>query len=423
MNTSAGVHLTKNVFVAGGTPQITYNPRDARRQEIEVASFLDQHGKALSVSGPTKSGKTVLIERSLPRHSAIWIQGSDIGSAESFWEHIVDFLGLYDQVEVSTQNSSQVSGGISGKIGVPLASVGGKAEGSETASSTVTVARRRSMASVAREGLQTLSVPIVIDDFHYISQEAQLDVARAVKSIIPTTHVVLIAVPHEAFEVVRREPDMNGRVWDLAIQHWSVDELCYIGRSGFSALNAVDNEEQIGHRLAAHSYGAPFLMQQLCYEIAIENGIQITQKRPAHLGEPRDGWDGFFQRIARRTVPGVFEKLLQGPKTRGQERIDRTFNDGVTTDIYGAVLRAIATTGPKTTLGYKEISRILDTQLATDKPSAQQLAGTLNHMAIIANDARGSGDPAIAYKDGSLHILDPFLAFYLRWGAKFDISQ
>lgn len=181
--------------------------------------------------------------------------------------------------------------------------------------------------------------------------------------------------------------------------------------------------EHIGQKLAAHSYGAPFLMQQLCYEIAIENGIQMTQSVPATLSDPHDGWDGFFQRIARRTVPGVFAKLLQGPKTRGQERIDRRFRDGVTTDIYGAVLRAIAATGPKTTLQYKEISRILDSQLATENPSAQQLAGTLGHMATIASEARGSGDPAIAYKDGSLHILDPFLAFYLRWGAKFDIVQ
>lgn len=38
-------------------------------------------------------------------------------------------------------------------------------------------------------------------------------------------------------------------------------------------------------------------------------------------------------------------------------------------------------------------------------------------MRDIAREARGSGDPALDYKDDELHILDPFLSFYLRYGS------
>jgi len=55
------VYLTRNVFVAGRPPDVTYNPRSDRQQETEVRAYIGQPGKALSVSGPTKSGKTVLI--------------------------------------------------------------------------------------------------------------------------------------------------------------------------------------------------------------------------------------------------------------------------------------------------------------------------------------------------------------------------
>jgi len=75
--------LTKNVFVAGRSPGVTYNPRNDRQLEAEVNSYLSQGpGKALSISGPTKSGKTVLVERLLPEYEAIWMQGSDLGSVE-----------------------------------------------------------------------------------------------------------------------------------------------------------------------------------------------------------------------------------------------------------------------------------------------------------------------------------------------------
>jgi hypothetical protein len=94
------VHLTKTVFVAGSAPRITYNPRGERHIEPELSAYLDQgFGRALSVSGPTKSGKTVLVERALPRDEAIWVEGPDLVSVEVLWDTVVDWLGLYDLVE------------------------------------------------------------------------------------------------------------------------------------------------------------------------------------------------------------------------------------------------------------------------------------------------------------------------------------
>ena len=89
---------TNEVFVAGKQPTVTYNPRDSHHLEQEVRAYVDQPGKALSVSGPTKSGKTVLIERLLPPDRAVWLQGSDIESVGAFWNAILDQLDAYDEV-------------------------------------------------------------------------------------------------------------------------------------------------------------------------------------------------------------------------------------------------------------------------------------------------------------------------------------
>lgn len=73
-------------------------------------------------------------------------------------------------------------------------------------------------------------------------------------------HVVgdMIAVPHEAFEAVREEPDMAVRVWHLRIDPWSQDELQLIASLGLGALNVGDDGESIGQHLARNSLGRPF---------------------------------------------------------------------------------------------------------------------------------------------------------------------
>jgi hypothetical protein len=408
-------YLTRNVFVAGGTPEITYNPRDDRHLEAEVQSYVAQGGKALSVSGPTKSGKTVLIKRLLTDSGAIWMHGSDLQTIDAFWHRIVDWLGLYDQVGVSSQQTSQTSNQVSGSIGfASVVQVGGSLGSGGSSTGSQTWSRQRRLTDVAREGLTTLPVPIVIDDFHYVAEDVKRDLARAVKSLIPITHVVMIAVPHEAFDAVEREPDMGGRVWQLRIESWLEDELMHISRQGFEALNLLDHHETISRQLASVSYGVPFLMQQLCHDVAIGAGVLERKTHPCDLTPPAD-WNEFFSRIANRSVPAVFSRLLAGPRTRGQERIDRTLKDGRVTDIYGAVLYAVAKTGPKTSIRYQDIARIMESELVNPVPS-QQITSCLFHMAEIADRERGSGDAAVAYKDDVFYLLDPFLAFYLRFG-------
>jgi hypothetical protein len=275
-------YLTKNVFVAGAVPRITYNPRDERRLEQEVTMYLNQGpGRALSVSGPTKSGKTVLIGRLLPRDEAIWIEGPDLQSVDVFWERIVDWLGLYDLVEVTRQESEGGGKQLGLTVGVPnLASIDAHKKNDSTTTRGVRKSRAQAITSVARRGLEELGTPIVVDDFHYVSETAKRPIARAIKTAIPFCKVVLIAVPHEAFDVVRSESDMGGRVSQLAIELWSVEELQFIAEKGFEALS-INDPHGIGRSLAENSFGAPFLMQDLCYQYAVSLGVLQTAEAPS----------------------------------------------------------------------------------------------------------------------------------------------
>jgi hypothetical protein len=145
----------------------------------------------------------------------------------------------------------------------------------------------------------------------------------------------------------------------------------------------------------------------------VQLGLLRTADEPVIVEAPAD-WPAFFAAIANRTPPAIFETLLKGPKTRGQRRIPRIFKSSEKTDIYGALLYAIARAG-KPTVSYQELARIIQRDFV-EPISGQQITLSLGHMAALATDNRGTGDAAVAYKNDDLHVLDPFLLFYLRHG-------
>jgi hypothetical protein len=95
----------------------------------------------------------------------------------------------------------------------------------------------------------------------------------------------------------------------------------------------------------------------------------------------------------------------------------RQFADGSMGDIYIAVLRAIARTGPRTALTYEDIRSKLREILVVDIPQAHEISRVLMKMTEIAKD-KIEGEPVLEWDDDSkmLHIADPFFAFYLKWG-------
>jgi hypothetical protein len=404
-----------DVFVAGSAPDVTYYPRDERHLERRLTEYLAQHGKALCVFGPTKSGKTVLVERLLPRDQAVWLEGSDLTSADAFWELLNSGLSLPHDVQTKEGSSSGRSGALGGSGGLgSIFSATAKVERTESRDNEVSTTRTSFPADSVRRYLERNPVTIVIDDFHHAPSDVQLRLARAVKGLIRATSVVMIAIPHEAFAVVRAEPEMDGRVWNLPVATWTDEELGHIARAGFSALGIDDSGEVIGNKLASSSYGAPFLMQQLCSDYALSIEVSETSVPQVPAREPTR-WDAFFGETADRFVPGSFEALLEGPRTRARERQLVTKN-GRPIDVYNAVLLAIAAAHPRMEVKTSEVRRNLDA-IVRHVPQSQRIESVLKSLSRIADERRGLGDPALAYKDGVLHIVDPFLLFYLRYGS------
>ncbi|MEU7948483.1 AAA family ATPase [Micromonospora taraxaci] len=423
MSEQAKLLRVGQVFVAGGLPTVTYNPRSQLRLEQQVEDYLDERHRILSVSGPTKTGKTVLVKNVLKDAEAVWTSGGAVRSAADLWDAVADELGVQSSSESSWQSTDTESRTTSGELGIPSIAKATRA-GQEMISFATTdkVARNRHMETAARKGLRSAMRPLVIDDFHYIPVDQQLAIVRSLKDLVfDGVPVIVIAVPHRAYDVVRVEKEMTGRVQQLEIGFWSNDELLGIAEKGFEALNLHDEGGVISRRLAEESFASPHLMQDFCLNVVKANDIRNRQTDQAALVEPH--WRGFFEERSSAASKTAFDMLARGPRQR-TDRKPRTLKNGLVVDIYGAVLMAIGYTGPLTSVSYENVRAAMREIVLEDPPRGQEIARVLDEMSKIAREQL-EGEPVVDYDSEltTLYISDPYFAFFLRWRAQEELSK
>ncbi len=414
------------VFVTAN-PDYTYTERSSARLEQALRDHIDEKDKLLLITGPTKSGKTVLVDHVVPEEvtPVVKIEGPMVTSDADVWKQVVDELNVFTDVgtEASrTEVSTDVIGADAG-LNVGVLRAGGRLENRDgtTTSASKTRSLSRTPETAGREALLNSGAALIIDDFHHVNPEVQRTLIRQLKSIVAkrAAPIVLVAVPHHAADVVRAEREMQGRLKHVTVPDWTIDELKEIAQLGFKVLN-VDCPDSLSHRLAEVAWGSPHLMQVLCRELAKVNGIRAEQERSVQLLPP-PSWDDFLCGVAEENTDArTTEKLATGRQPRNPRKQRRLVGGG-TADLYRSVLAAVASTGPKRLLSYNEIRDALATVLV-DAPQSNEITDTLNKLSGIASeearDAYGRVvDPVLEYdgNDRKLMIIDPFFAFRLRW--------
>lgn len=409
-----------DVFVPGGFPRHTYNPRRELKIEETVRQVTENVCKLVPVTGHTKSGKTVLVRSVLPREDAIWVDGGGVGAEDDFWTTIIDQLELFQGTETTEQKESSAELAASGNASANFIVTKGGAElrgtlGTNRAAST-TESRKVSSRVSALAGLRAAHRALVIDDFHYLPRELQGDLVRALKPLIfDGLPVVIIAIPHRRYDAVKVEKEMTGRILPVTIPVWNVNELKFIPTEGFKLLNGSVSDA-FASQLADESIGSPHLMQEFCRSVCKAHGIDSNfDNRSVHLEPER--LKQVFTETAETIGRPIFEKLARGPRQRS-DRIRRRLKSGDEVDIYGLVLHALGHIRPGlVTLEYEDLRTAIRDVSAQEVPQLHEVARVLRHMSDIAATDQSS-TPVIDFDDDEkrLHVTDPFFAFYLRWG-------
>ncbi len=362
--------LAQDVFVASGYPTHTYVSVNAGAKEREFTTALSQKGVVVSISGPSKSGKTTLCERMLGSEMIV-VNGGSISEPKDLWRE------AYRELTDDTDRDF------------------------EQITHTDVIAK-----------LAASDNPLVIDDFHYIDRAIQGKISQQIKTASADgVTIVCMSVPHRGDDPIRSNQDLSGRLVHIKFDFWTADDLKKIAEQGFEKIGfPIDNT--FNTSLAEESLRSPQIMQRLCLSAATIRGedtpLENIIPQALDLKEVKrgilDSYDG----------SSVYNILKNGPAIHGKPRNVYKTNNSGNLDVYGCLLEVLRRAKPFYQLSLDEIRSYL-ASLITREQELPNVRNALQQYADLFNDRSTMACP-FDWDDEKrqLTVNDPHFYFYLR---------
>jgi hypothetical protein len=413
------------VFTPGSYPHHTYVERSDKKYEERLEDALSTPGQVVSLSGPSKSGKTVLVERVVGDDALITVTGAGIETPDDLWVRILDWMDAPAEIAHATtvEGSASLETGATGGLKVPgvlkgegTAQVGGQLRASRGKTRTHI---RTGMRQVIQE-IANSDFVVLVDDFHYMPRTVQEEVAKQIKEAARQgVKMVTASVTHRSDDVVRANPELRGRVMAIDLEYWSHESLGSIAQQGFAVLDATLEADALAS-FCAEAAGSPQLMQAICLNACFELDLRDTSSSKRVLALDSAARGLVYERTAATTdFRSLVDVLDSGPPTRGTERKQYRFVDGSDGDVYRCVLKAVSADPPTLSFRYDDIQRRVKATCRDDEPYGSSIITTCTQMCKLALD-RFARERVIDWDEQKfvLDIADPYLLFYLRWSGR-----
>lgn len=389
--------LAEHVFRPAAFPEYTYVSRKSNdigieiNYEMRLRQALKISGCLTSIVGPSKMGKSVLCESVVDLDHLVEVSGVDFMDYKQFWQIVGVKAGLPMSGQYNARNEVRAN------------------DTSQTHQSTEQLVLQKDRVIHYFKGNQKV---LVIDDFHYAPEESQLYIAQQLKDAIRKDFkVVVISLPHRAYDTVRKNADLQGRLSLINIQPWQMEELEEIALLGFKQLQIPITKKMARH-IAVESLTSPQLMQYICLSICTL--LNTDEEKPGEIP------DSILKTAFKFTTINfeyrdVVKVLRDGPFTRGKAR-KKYDTKSEPMDIYSLIIAGIANDPPLMGLTLEELKTRIDAIVINpEKPSKNAIRDALTKLQSII-DERESIYKVFEWKDQTVFILDPIFLFYLRWG-------
>lgn len=374
----------------------------------------------ISISGPSKSGKTVFVEHVVGKENLVLITGAGVKSTTDLWVKVFDIIGtpIARNKTSSQTTSSSISATAGGEGNVLIFKGKGEMTGSfhhSRGEAHLDVEAVDALQLLIRE-LASTDFVVFIDDFHYIDSRLQTELAHQLKEAMRNgVKFICASVPYHADDVIRSNPDLRGRIFSIDFEYWGPDMLAEIASKGFHKAN-VRYDQKLTEQFSSEAAGSPQLMQYLCLNTCYEIGLRETSEKEWYLEYRNE----LFGNVCRRTVMStdygsVVDKMIEGPKTRGSDRNVYSSTYDWKGDVYKFLIKALSLDPPNLTFRYQPLVDRVGSICEGKAPSGSSITNACHHVAGIANDA--AGDNIVEWDGDSdvFDIRDPYLLFYVRW--------
>lgn len=242
----------------------------------------------IAVHGGSKQGKSWLRIKGLSADEAIVVQCELSSTPTSLLKDALGRLGV--RAELRTTKSRELEGSLDFRTGVEAGKllakikgeVGGELEctqGTETAYEPIGQAPGN-LAWVSSTIVKS-SKRLVLEDFHYISEPVQKELAFLLKAMGEYgLFVIVVGVWPKDHLLTYYNGDLEGRVEDIHLK-WDNEELREVLARGAEALR-VEFADRVLDDLVAEASGNVGLVQRLAYQLCLAEEIaeQVSTWRP-----------------------------------------------------------------------------------------------------------------------------------------------
>lgn len=404
------------VFKSTGIPDSTYVRRENGKYEKLLKAALMGGGKICLLTGPSKTGKTTLYGVVLKEISRIplIIRCDDKLTADEFWLRAleaINFDRIREQSAASeTERSSE--GEISGSIGWPwLAGLIGRTSLGISSTDSEEKVREKILAKpsphILIPALKKLPYVLVVEDFHYLTEDVQRTIFQQWKSFVDDdVPVLVIGTTHHAVDLARANKDLLGRITQIEASTWSEEDLGRIVDQGFKKLG-INLHRPIQLLLAKEAAGLPIIVQDTCKQLFLDKGRSEVATGEILIFSRQDAFTALHN-VALNSYSQMshyYDRLVIGPRKQA-----RKF------DTYQIILAIFAKDPLSFSLKRHQIDeRIGDLEIpAESKPPAASVNSTLNALKSFQKKLEIELLEWVE-KDQTLYMLEPSFLFYLRW--------
>ncbi|WP_318490568.1 hypothetical protein [Photobacterium leiognathi] len=282
--------LTSDVFKTSRELPLNYVSRKHADQCFLEALTEDSH---LVIHGSSKQGKTSLRKNNLMEKDYIDITCSNNWDLDDLHVAILKEAGY----TVTTSESKTIKGKSKIRLKFELPFVKGPSVTGDIGYEQAKQVNKQNLEldpGDVNDVIRALSEInferyIVVEDFHYLPEDTQIDFSIALKAFHEASKLcfIIVGVWLEEDRLTVHNGDLTGRVTSINADLWKEEDLDELFTISESLLN-ISFAEQFMLDVKKYCNGSIFLVQRLCHESCKAKDITKTQSETTLVGDDFD---------------------------------------------------------------------------------------------------------------------------------------
>ena len=283
----------EDVFGVSKKRVLSYLERVAVDGFFVKALNSDKH---IIVYGSSKQGKTSLVDKHLPYESNVLVSCTPKFEPTDIYKTILrdETIQIESGSEKSVGSSSKFSAGTKIKAILPFLGSGeagvrgdiGETSAQRTryAQIEVNLALPQDITTLLRQ--VDFKKLIILENFHYLSLEAQKTLAYDLRSFQELgVRFVILGVWREKNRLTQFNGDLQDRIIEVPVEPWSRREFLDVIRIGSEKLN-IDIDRTIQERIVESAFDSIGVVQELVKEVCAGAGVEETREDLKRIADP-----------------------------------------------------------------------------------------------------------------------------------------